>query len=77
MGLLSKNKYDTSVLRETNFQERDFEIQKLEIVRENLNREIEDILVSYKKLTGNKKAVKGAKKIGKSKKDYTYWLKKY
>ena len=32
-------------------------------------------MVAYKKLTGNKKAVKGAKKIGKSPKDYCYWHK--
>ena len=39
--------------------------------------EIETLLREYKKLTGKGKAVRGAKKIGKSKKDYSYWHKFY
>jgi len=54
---------------------RDAEILELENAREDINREIEAVLASYKKLTGNRKATKGAKKIGKSKKDYSYWHK--
>ena len=77
MGLFKKNKYNTSVLRETNFRERDAEIEKYELMREYIDREIEDILVEYKRLTGNRNAVKGKKAIGKSKKDYSYWHKNY
>ena len=54
---------------------RDNDIALLEKEREELNLEIEKLLVSYKKLTGDKSATKGAKKIGKSKKDYGYWHK--
>ncbi len=54
---------------------RDNDIAQLETKREELNKEIERLLVSYKKLTGDKSAVKGAKKIGKAKKDYGYWHK--
>ena len=54
---------------------REAEILELENVREDINREIESVLVAYKKLTRNAKATKGAKRIGKTKKDYTYWHK--
>ena len=54
---------------------RDNEILELEAAREEINIEIESLLISYKKLTGNGKAIRGAKKIGKSKKDYSYWHK--
>lgn len=54
---------------------RESEILELESAREEINREIESLLISYKKLTGNGKAIRGAKKIGKSKKDYSYWHK--
>ena len=54
---------------------REAQILELESAREDINREIESLLASYKKLTGNFRATKGAKKIGKSKKDYSYWHK--
>ena len=77
MALVKNNKYSASVLRDMNFRERDAEIERYEMMRDHMNREIEDLLVEYKKLTGNKKAVKGKKAIGKSKKDYSYWHKRY
>ena len=54
---------------------REAEILELENAREDINREIESVLVAYKKLTHNAKATKGAKRIGKTKKDYSYWHK--
>lgn len=66
-------KYSSAPVRDIDSASRDAEILSLEGTREQINREIEELLVSYRKLTGNKKATKGAKKIGKSIKDYGYW----
>ena len=51
------------------------EIKRLELEREEINREIEKLLKEYKKLTGDKRAVSGAKKIGSTEKDYSFWHK--
>ena len=51
------------------------EIKRLELEREEINREIENLLRVYKKLTGDKRAVAGAKKIGTTEKDYSFWHK--
>lgn len=76
MGLF-RSKYNTTLVQNLNTSARESEIFELEAAREDMNREIESLLVSYKKLTGRRKATKGAKKIGKSKKDYSYWHKFY
>ena len=70
-----KSKYNTALVRDLASTERENEILALEETRDEINREIEELLVAYSKLTGNKKATKGAVKIGKSKKDYSYWHK--
>lgn len=70
-----KSKYTTTLASQMSDVRRDSEIMELEIARENINDEIETLLREYKKLTGKRKAVRGAKKIGKSKKDYSYWHK--
>ena len=70
-----KSKYTTTLASQMSDVRRDSEIMELEIARENFNDEIETLLREYKKLTGKGKAVRGAKKIGKSKKDYSYWHK--
>lgn len=67
------NRTDAMMAGGVNNSAREMEILELENAREDINREIEELLVAYKKLTGKRKAVKGAKKIGKSKKDYSYW----
>lgn len=67
--------YNRSWNNNPNGINREAEILELENAREEINREIESVLVSYKKLTRNRKATKGAKKIGKSMKDYSYWHK--
>ena len=67
--------YNSSWNNNPNGITREAEILELENAREEINREIESVLLSYKKLTHNRKATKGAKKIGKSKKDYSYWHK--
>lgn len=72
MALFGK-KYNSALVRDVDSASREAEILSLEGTREEINREIEALLVSYRKLTGKKKAVKGAKKIGKSVKDYSYW----
>ena len=69
------NRARNTKVNELDSAQREMQILELEDTREQINREIEALLVSYKKLTGNKKAIKGAKKIGKSKKDYSYWHK--
>lgn len=74
MGLF-KNKYTTSLVSEVNDARRATEILQLEQARDDINSEIEALLRSYKKLSGKRRAVHGAKKIGKSKKDYSYWHK--
>ena len=51
-------------------------IEELELRREVLNSEIEAMLLEYQKKTGDKRATLGAKKIGKQRKDYTYWHKR-
>ena len=70
-----RKKYRTTLASEVNDYRLNSEIMELEIARENINDEIETLLREYKKLTGKRKAVRGAKKIGKSKKDYSYWHK--
>ena len=70
-----KNKDVDSGIDGLNAQMRADEIKRLEKKREELNREIEKLLLRYKRLTGDKRAVLGAKKIGKMKKDYAYWHK--
>ena len=69
------NRSKNAVVTDLDNAQREMQILELEDAREQINREIEALLVSYKKLTGNRKATKGAKKIGKSKKDYSYWHK--
>lgn len=68
-----RNVHKTTPVRDINTAERDMEILELENAREEINKEIEYLLDSYKKLTKNRKATKGAKKIGKQQKDYSYW----
>ena len=70
-----KNVHRTTPVRDINSAEREMEILELENAREEINTEIEYLLASYKKLTKNRKATRGAKKIGKQQKDYSYWHK--
>ena len=77
MAFFKKSKYSTSLVQNLDGVQREAEIFELEQTREVINSEIEYLLNEYKKLTGHRKAVKGAKKIGKSKKDYSYWHKYY
>lgn len=72
-----KEKYNTALVRDLKTSDRETEILALEETRDEINREIEALLLAYRKLTGKKKATKGAKKIGKSKKDYSYWHEYY
>ena len=74
MGLF-RRKYSTTLVSEVSEIRRATEILHLEQAREEINSEIEALLRTYKKLSGRRKAVRGAKKIGKSKKDYSYWHK--
>ena len=72
MALFGK-KYNSALVRDTDSATRESEILALEGTREQINREIEELLFSYRKLTGKKKATRGAKKIGSTVKDYSYW----
>ena len=71
--VMYKNVHRTTPVRDINSAEREMEIVELENAREEINAEIEALLASYKKLTKNRKATKGAKRIGKQQKDYSYW----
>ena len=77
MAFLRRGKYNTTPVRNLDGIQRDAEILELENTREAINAEIEYLLVEYKKLSGNRKAVRGARKIGRTKKDYSYWHKFY
>ena len=72
MGLFRRKKRVAAV-SDLSVKTRTEEILRLETERENINREIEKLLIRYTRLTGDIRATKGAKKIGKSKKDYSYW----
>ncbi len=66
-------KYNSALVRDVDSASREAQILALEGTREQINCEIEELLASYRKITGQKKATRGAKKIGKSVKDYSYW----
>ena len=70
-----RNKFNTTLVRDLDSSERMTEIMQLEDARDEINAEIEEFLVEYRKLTGRRYATNGAKRIGKSKKDYSYWHK--
>ena len=70
-----RNKFNTTLVRDLDHSRRMTEIMQLEDARDEINAEIEEFLVEYRKLTGRRYATKGAKRIGKSKKDYSYWHK--
>lgn len=70
-----RSRFNTTLVRDLDSSDRAAEIMSLEDSREEINREIEELLVEYRKLTGRRYATKGAKKIGKTKKDYSYWHK--
>lgn len=53
--------------------ERDDEIARLEGEREKIDIEIEDLLSSYARLTRNPAVKKGARRVGDSPKDLSYW----
>lgn len=72
-----RKKYRTTLASEVNDSRLNGEIYQLETARDNVNADIEELLRAYKKLTGKRKAVRGAKRVGKSKKDYSYWHKDF
>ena len=74
MGFFRKRTDETSVDSMGQEMRRE-EIRRLEKRREELNREIEKLLVRYRRLTGDKQATLGARRIGRMKKDYSYWHK--
>ena len=69
------NRFNTTAAIELADSARATEIIQLEDARDEINAEIEAVLREYRNLSGRKAATRGAKKIGKSKKDYAYWHK--
>lgn len=69
------NRFNTTSVRDLDDSARATEIIELEDAREDINGEIEEVLREYRKLTGRRAATKGAKRIGKSQKDYSFWHK--
>ncbi len=74
MGLFNKKKSDTSP--ELDYTPRDKEIERLELERLHTNREIEQLLKSYAKESGDRKLRKRRYKIGKGPNDYGFADKK-
>lgn len=69
------NRFNTTMVRDLDDSARATEIMELEDARDEINQEIEALLVEYRRLTGRRSATKGAKRIGRSKKDYSFWHK--
>ena len=66
------NRFNTTMVRDLDDSARATEIMELEDARDEINQEIEALLVEYRRLTGRRSATKGAKRIGRSKKDYSF-----
>ena len=74
MGFFQKKKEDTSI--ELEYTPRDKEIERLESERLRINVEIEQLLKSYAKESGDKTLRKRKYKIGKGANDYGFADKK-
>lgn len=70
MGFFQKKKEDTSL--ELEYTPRDKEIERLEYERFRINVEIEQLLKSYAKESGDKTLRKRRYKIGKGANDYGF-----
>ena len=54
-------------------REREREILRLELEREEINRELYKLARRYARLIGDSSAIKGLKPVGKCPNDYSYW----
>ena len=76
MPFFSRKKYHYKDVHKLDSVAREAEIERLEEERDRINSQIEKLMMEYAALTGYAKAVKGAKKIGRSPKDHAYYFKK-
>ena len=76
MPFFSQQKYRYKDVHKLDSIARQAEIERLEAERDRINTDIEKLMLDYAALTGFAKAVKGAKKIGRSPKDHAYYFKK-
>lgn len=70
MGLFRRNR--DGDLSATSEADRAALISRLESEREEIDVKIEKLMREFKRHTGDRRAVRGAKKIGKSPKDHSY-----
>lgn len=70
MGLFGRRRDgDFSSMSEA---ERQGAIARLEAERDEINQKIEKLLRSYERRTGDRSAIRGARKLGRSPKDFAY-----
>ena len=71
MGLFSRQSFNST--EHLSDGEREEEISRLEGERERVDAEIERLLSDYSRLTRNRAVKKGARRVGASPKDISYW----
>ena len=54
-------------------KERRDEILTLELERERLSREIEELCREYARAVGSREAIRRARRVGSAENDYSYW----
>lgn len=69
---MPKNIYSRPVASLTEKERRD-EILTLELERERLNREIEELCREYSRALGSREPVRRARRIGTQPNDFSYW----
>ena len=75
MAFFSRRKYRLDDSATLDSVARESEIRRLEAERDRINADIEKLMIEYTRITGDKKGVRGARRIGKSPKDMSYYFK--
>ena len=69
---MPKNVYNRPVASLSEKERRD-EILTLELERERICRELEELCREYARAVGSREAVRGARRVGTTPNDYSYW----
>ena len=72
MGFFKRKNKNTPVTALSE-EERVSEIRRLESEREENTKEIEKLLLEYARISGDGAVIRGARRVGKSPKDASYW----